>query len=124
MKERFRRLAQELGFKNQTALSRALGINDSYISQLIKAVALNSKFRENLKSRFPQTNLDYLEFGKGKPLLPDPPETPEERRERLTTAITEILNVLEPPAREVIFETIRKYQDSRKTRNADTKREK
>jgi hypothetical protein len=51
--------------------------------------------------------------------LPERPETPEERRERLTAAITEILDLLDPPARDVIFETIRKYQDSRKTRNED-----
>ena len=110
MKDRFKTLSKALGFKNQTKLAEALGIDNSYISQIIKSGILNSKFRENLTARFPRANPDFLETGIGEPLLPEPPETEESRREKLIGSITEVLAALDEPARQVIFESIRRYQ--------------
>ena len=110
MIKRFKILSQALGFRNKTRLAEALGVSPSYLSQLAQRGTLNDKFRENLALRFPRANPDFLETGIGEPLLPEPPETEESRREKLIGSITEVLAALDEPARQVIFESIRRYQ--------------
>lgn len=110
MKSRFQKLAKSLGCKRVSGLARELGVDPSYLTKLYKKGVLNAKFRENLTARFPQANLEYLETGIGEPLLPEPPETEESRREKLIGSITEVLAALDEPARQVIFESIRRYQ--------------
>ena len=114
MIRRFKILSQALGFRNKSKLAAALGVSPSYLSQLAKRGLLNEKFRENLRNRFPNANLDYLEFGTGEPLLPEEPETPEEHRQRLVDAIRDILDLLDPPARQVVLDAISGYQKKRK----------
>lgn len=110
MKRRLMTVSRELGFKNLSKFAEALGVVPSYFSQLFKAGKLNKKFVENLKARFPEVNIEYLEKGEGEVLLPRPETNEETRRERLIKAIQSVIDELDEGTREIVMDAIKEYK--------------
>lgn len=110
MKKRLANVRNALSL-TQKNLAAALQVRTDYIGQLeCGAKTISQQFLNRLCQRFPKVNRAYIETGVGEPLLPEPPETEESRREKLIGSITEVLAALDEPARQVIFESIRRYQ--------------
>jgi len=107
MKKRLSDVRRELHL-TQKKLALELQVRTDYIGQLeCGAKNISAQFLNRLCMRFPQVNRAYIEFGTGKPILPEEPETPEEHRQKLIQAIKDVIELLDPPAREVVFEAIR-----------------
>ena len=95
----------------QRELAETLGFRLNYIGKLeCGAQKISQQFCKRLCLVYPKVNRTFVLQGIGEPLLPEPPETEESRREKLIGSITEVLAALDEPARQVIFESIRRYQ--------------
>ena len=94
----------------QKSLAASLQVRTDYIGQLeCGAKSISQQFLNRLCQRFAQVNRAYIEFGTGAPLLPEEPETPEEHRQKLISAIREVFDLLDEPAQNVVLDAIRGY---------------